>query len=599
MNVWRNGATLTGKIYTTNKSPLTEAGFYYSTTTASLTMGLKVSTTINLDTGYYNLTVDKLVPNTTYYYQAFAKNREGTALGDVFSFRTESGTLSNLSTGEVEKISRTSADIIGSILNDGGYVPREVGVCYSNTSSSPMITHSVVKGEILDQKFSMKMINMIAGTRYYARVYAISAAGTSYGQVVSFITEKAILATGVVTGVVNGIALTSAGHRGSVGADEGSPVTARGICYSNTNSIPSLVNSTSTNMGIGTGSFVGQISNLLPGTLYYTRAFASNAAGTSYGEVVSFKTLAPNLPGGVMLNNASSITQKTAFLSASVSDTGGGSITAKGFCYSKTTTTPTRENSTVVLAGLGTGNFNTSLSNLELNTNYYVRAYATNQAGTTYSSAISFRTSLPGLPTDLSTYSASGLTISTAEVSGYVGGAGGGMISSKGICYSATTSSPMLSNSSIADAGSGTGSISISLKQLEQGKTYYYRVFATNEAGTAYGTTYSFTTRLPAVPSSVSTFSVSSITANSAYLNGAVGNDGGAVNLKRGFVYSTSTSSPALGNSLSIESGTRTGSFGSTIYGLSRNTKYYVRTYATNSAGTSYGTTVSFTTSSF
>lgn len=497
MEIWRNGATLPGKIYTTNKSPLTEAGFYYSTTAASITTGLKVSTTINLDTGYYKLTVDKLVPNTTYYYQAFAKNKLGTALGDVFSFRTESGTLSNLSTGEVENISRISADIIGSILNDGGYVPREVGVCFSNSSSSPTINHSVVKGELVNQKFAMKMINLIAGTRYYARVYAIS------------------------------------------------------------------------------------------------------AAGTSYGEVVSFTTLAPNLPGGVMLNNASSITQKTAYLSASVSDAGGGTIAAKGFCYSKTTTTPTRENSTVVSAGVGTGNFNTTLSNLELNTNYYVRAYATNQAGTTYSSVISFRTSLPGLPTDLSTYSASGLTISTAEVSGYVGGAGGGMISSKGICYSATSSSPTLSNSTIATAGAGIGTISISLKGLEQGRTYYYRVFATNEAGTAYGTTYSFTTRLPALPSSISTFSVSSITANNAYLNGAVGNDGGAVNLKRGFVYSTSTSSPALGNSLSIEAGTGTGSFGSTIYGLSRNTRYYVRTYATNSAGTSYGTTVSFTTSSF
>jgi len=93
----------------------------------------------------------------------------------------------------------------------------------------------------------------------------------------------------------------------------------------------------------------------------------------------------------------------------------------------------------------------------------------------------------------------------------------------------------------------------------------------------------------------LTTSSVSSLTSTSAGVGGNISSDGGASVSARGLVYGTS-SNPTLSNTvLSIGSGT--GGFSGTISGLTPNTTYYVRAYATNSSGTGYGNEVSFQTS--
>jgi hypothetical protein len=94
----------------------------------------------------------------------------------------------------------------------------------------------------------------------------------------------------------------------------------------------------------------------------------------------------------------------------------------------------------------------------------------------------------------------------------------------------------------------------------------------------------------------VSTTPASSITGTSAMTGGNVTSDGGATVTARGVVYSTSPL-PTLANAATSD-GSGLGSYTSSLSGLSGNTTYYVRAYATNSAGTSYGSEVSFTTPS-
>ena len=93
----------------------------------------------------------------------------------------------------------------------------------------------------------------------------------------------------------------------------------------------------------------------------------------------------------------------------------------------------------------------------------------------------------------------------------------------------------------------------------------------------------------------VTTTSVTSITQNSATSGGNVTADGGATVTPRGVCWSTSQN-PTVSNSHTTN-GSGTGSFTSSITGLSANTTYYVRAYATNSVGTAYGSQISFTTS--
>ena len=92
----------------------------------------------------------------------------------------------------------------------------------------------------------------------------------------------------VTTSDVTGITQSSATCGGNVTSDGGSAVTARGVCWSTAQN-PDVSGSHTTD-GTGTGVFVSNLSGLSPGTPYYVRAYATNSAGTSYGDQVSFTT---------------------------------------------------------------------------------------------------------------------------------------------------------------------------------------------------------------------------------------------------------------------------------------------------------------------
>ncbi|MCK4919777.1 MAG: choice-of-anchor D domain-containing protein, partial [Bacteroidales bacterium] len=96
------------------------------------------------------------------------------------------------------------------------------------------------------------------------------------------------------------------------------------------------------------------------------------------------------------------------------------------------------------------------------------------------------------------------------------------------------------------------------------------------------------------IPPLVSTSKISSITETSATGGGNVTSDGGATVTARGVCWNTS-STPTISNSKTTN-GTGTGTFTSAITGLSSNTTYYVRAYAANGEGTSYGNQETFTT---
>jgi uncharacterized protein (TIGR02145 family) len=191
----------------------------------------------------------------------------------------------------------------------------------------------------------------------------------------------------------------------------------------------------------------------------------------------------------------------------------------------------------------------------------------------------------------LTTSSVSSITSTSVSGGGNISSDGSATVSARGLVYS-TSTNPTLSNT-VLTIGSGTGSFSGILTGLTGNTTYYVRAYATNSAGTAYGNEVFFTT-LPPVTPTLTTSSVSSITFTSVIGGGNISSDGGAAVSARGLVYGTS-SSPTLSNTV-FTIGSGTGIFSGTISGLTPNTTYYVRAYATNSAGTAYGNEVSFTT---
>jgi hypothetical protein len=132
---------------------------------------------------------------------------------------------------------------------------------------------------------------------------------------------------------------------------------------------------------------------------------------------------------------------------------------------------------------------------------------------------------------------------------------------------------------------------------VSAGNTYTYRVFSTNSAGnsTTYSNEVTITIPLPVTVPVLTTTTSSSITSTGVISGGTISTDGGGTVTARGVVWSTSAN-PTISLTTKTTDGTGTGTFTSTITGLTSNTQYYIRSYATNSAGTSYGNEITFTT---
>ena len=191
----------------------------------------------------------------------------------------------------------------------------------------------------------------------------------------------------------------------------------------------------------------------------------------------------------------------------------------------------------------------------------------------------------------ITTNNVSNITPNSAICGGNVTSDGGATITARGICWSSSNQNPTISNHITSD-GTGTGSFTSNITGLTSGKTYYARAYATNSVGTSYGEQKTFTTLNVNLPT-VTTNNATSITQTSATCGGNVTSDGGASVTARGVCWSTSQNPTVSGSHTTDGSGT--GSFTSSITGLSAGKTYYVRAYATNSSGTAYGAQKTFT----
>jgi uncharacterized protein (TIGR02145 family) len=201
----------------------------------------------------------------------------------------------------------------------------------------------------------------------------------------------------------------------------------------------------------------------------------------------------PPVVATLTTTQVSSITSATATSGGEITANGGAKITARGICWGKTSN-PTIEDSKTS-DGTGSGIYASSLTELETATVYYVRAYATNSAGTAYGNEVSFTTSasVPVLLT--ATFNLSGITKNSAWGRGTVVSNGGSPLIYYGVQVSSTqdfNDNGFLSESGVN--GEIHGEFSLKLSGLSHSTTYYARAVAENNVGTSYGPVVSFKT---------------------------------------------------------------------------------------------------------
>lgn len=370
----------------------------------------------------------------------------------------------------------------------------------------------------------------------------------------------------------------------------GTPVyTERGFVYS-TNPQPTIDNNLGKIVsGInGQASYSANLNELTPNTTYYVSAYAINAVGVAYGDHVQFTTSAGVI--NVTTNEVTDIASTSATCGGTLSLENGNTlpVTARGVCWSTNHNPTTANNHTN--DGSGIGSYISYITDLTINTNYYVRAYATNELGTFYGEEKNFNTT-QGLAS-VTTKNAVDIHLFDATGGGIVTSDNGFAVTSRGICWS-LVQNPTIDDNHTTN-GSGVGEFNSYIDNLQNATTYHVRAYAINDNGIAYGEDKTFTTNSGEI--TVTTNTVTSIGPETATCGGnaTVSSGNNLPITAKGICWGTNHN-PSINDNFTMD-GLGDGPFVSSISGLSLNTTYYVRAYATNELNTYYGNEQIFTT---
>lgn len=556
-----------------------EVGFYYGED-SELTAAEKLVASANTET--FSV---KVLPNTygkEYFYKAYISNGKGEILSSVKSFAKPAFDFYvTLDEPKVVATSGSDVTISSTITKAEGITLSEAGVYYSVdadvTTDDNKVTSNNTEIIIIEIK------GLSIGSKYYMRSYVMDHEYIAFSETVEFVPHAV---PSLTTANVSDISYTTAVSGGTHISDNGLDITSKGVVWS-TKANPTIELETRTENGSGKEEFAANVTGLSPGTKYYLRAYAVNSDGVGYGKEITFETISQS-NATVTTTDPSEVMSSSAISGGNVTSDGGAKVISRGVVWSKDHY-PTISFDTKTSDGSGTGKFTSAITGLEPGTTYYVRAYATNALGTSYGEEVSFTTQV--VKPTVSTTEANEITQTSAKVGGNVTATGGAEVTERGIIWS-TSKNPTTSGNKKQE-GSGTGSFTSELTDLKIATTYYVCAYAINSVGTSYGEEISFTTG--SAKPTVTTVFPSAVTSSSAVSGGTVTSDGGSEVTARGVVWSRNHN-PIVSLSTKTIDGTGTGNYVSSISGLEPGVIYYVRAYATNTNGTSYGEELSFTT---
>lgn len=493
--------------------------------------------------------------------------------------------------------------IKSTLVNNGGEEINEQGICFSRTNNKPTTSDLTEtnqnKGDFskistaedsFGRYYYNTIENLLPGTKYFINSYGKNSIGTSYSDVLTIITPTNKILPSVSTLEVSNIQSNLASIDGKIEVSQNinPDITSSGFVWSTSQNPTILLSTKTNNRNYILGSFKNTISSLLPSTTYYVRAYATNALGTTYGNEISFQTLAATKPE-ISSSSIQSIKSNSVNIYAYISNDGGSEITSRGIVWNTSPNPTTALNNKII--SNSQYSINNTITGLSPNTTYYIKAFAINAIGTSYGEELILTTPVNSKPIISNPYYSS-ITTSSLYFSAFVSDDGGLAITEKGIVWS-TSANPTTSLSSKFVSTTNSSSISNFINGLSPNTTYYIKAYATNELGTNYGNEISITT-LPLSTPKVSSTNYYSITSNSVTCYANISDNGGSAIISNGLVWST-TPNPTINLTTKTPS-TNTSNINNTITGLLPNTTYYIKAYATNALGTSYGNEVSIKT---
>ncbi len=298
----------------------------------------------------------------------------------------------------------------------------------------------------------------------------------------------------------------------------------------------------------------------------------------------------------VITKAASNITENSATCGGNVIQIGSTNVTTRGLVWSTSTLPTLQENEGSATSGSGSGEYSINLTGLIPETKYFIRSYAANAQGLAYGNQVIFTTTASTifLPS-VSTNAVTGITQTTAISGGEVTDDGGDTVTARGVIWNTNSAPTFENNDGMTNDGSGIGSFTSEITGLDPNTTYYLRAYAVNSQGIKYGNQEIFSTLSDPNLPTVITAEISLIGQNSAVSGGEITDPGAGEVLLRGVCYSTSEN-PTVDDNFT-QDGEGAGSFVSEMTNLLAATTYFVRAFASSTAGgIGYGNQLSFTT---
>ena len=249
------------------------------TTTETFTASSVEADTIQIE-------VTGLLPGTQYWYQPIASSGDATGYGYWQTFTT-SADVPAMGTLAATELGPNAATLNGSVDSDGGDELSATGFIWGTTASLDSTTS--VAGSSTTGEFTAALTGLEPASTYYYSAFGTNGFGTAYGDTLSFTTPASVVPQ-ITTSAATGITAFTGVLNGAVDYDGGAEVTATGFIWS----ADSLFTTPQNIAGSAAEeAFSAEITGLTDSTTYYFAAYATNAAGTGYGDTLSFLAVDP------------------------------------------------------------------------------------------------------------------------------------------------------------------------------------------------------------------------------------------------------------------------------------------------------------------
>ena len=339
----------------------------------------------------YSVLINNVKPKTNYYIRSYIINKAGINYSPQIIVQTKEKYIAPITSIHIDTNTILYNSLMAKyfILNKGNIPIIKSGICYG-IQSLPNFKDSVVYNRSNNDTIILSLINLMPSTRYFIRSFIINLIDTIFSDeiVITTKTKPIILLPQIEVIRISDITSSSFTTQCNIINFNNVPIIKRGICYFKNN----MVNKYFLFSNIINNTFSINTINLDANSSYMVKGIIITNMDTIYSNIYSIYTL-PNysLPT-VQFDSITNIGINLANLYATIKDNGNLPITEKGFCWSKTTQIPTKENSNFQNIISNYNSFQFLLNNLDTNTNYYVRSYAINSVGINYSNVIAFKT---------------------------------------------------------------------------------------------------------------------------------------------------------------------------------------------------------------